>query len=276
MHLTQEETGNILKFVKKEPRTVQEISKLIGRSWVTTDSYLKRIKDETGLIEIKTFRKGSQAALKIVFYNSADSVIGDALRDELYSKIRSARMKKDFDFLDIFQLIQDKKKKSFLVASDKIERSRDLVTLLRRAESSVFIFSGNLSFINLSEGNVKILSVIEELLERKVHIKILCRINLASISNAAKIRGLMGRYPEFIELRHCYQPLRGFIIDDKIARFKQEEDSKAYRQDELSSDVIIYYEFYDADWIAWLEKVFWNIFRVSSDCEVRMKELKKL
>ena len=75
MKLGDQEIQAVVDFVKQEPRTVQEISKLIGKSWVTADSYLKKIKGRTGLIEIKTFRKGSQGALKIVFYNHSDLVI---------------------------------------------------------------------------------------------------------------------------------------------------------------------------------------------------------
>ena len=44
MVLTQEITDKILKFVKSEPRTVQDVSHFIGKAWVTTDSYLKQVK----------------------------------------------------------------------------------------------------------------------------------------------------------------------------------------------------------------------------------------
>ena len=88
MALTQKETDDIIKFVKQEPRTIQDISKLIGRSWVTTDSYAAQIKERTGLVNIKTFRKGSQGALKIAFYNHKESSVGDDVKEELLSHIK--------------------------------------------------------------------------------------------------------------------------------------------------------------------------------------------
>src|SRR3989338_1927354 len=113
MALTQKETDDIIKFVKQEPRTIQDISKLIGRSWVTTDSYAAQIKERTGLVNIKTFRKGSQGALKIAFYNHKESSVGDDVKEELLSHIKMSRDKKDFDFFEVFQFIPDDKKKAF-------------------------------------------------------------------------------------------------------------------------------------------------------------------
>lgn len=69
MKLGQEEINNITSFVKKEPRTINDVAKFIGKSWVTTNKYLEKIKNMTGLICIKTFRKGTQGALKLVYYN---------------------------------------------------------------------------------------------------------------------------------------------------------------------------------------------------------------
>jgi hypothetical protein len=274
MNLTQEETRNILKFVKKEPRTIQEISKLIGRSWVTTDSYLKRIKDDTGLVDIKTFRKGSQAALKIVFYNHASTLLSDDLKDELFQKIRSGRSKQDFDFMDIYQFIDKAKKKAStdILGGNMLQMSK----FISMAQDYIYFFSGNLSFINQKEKIGTTLSQIESALKRKVHVKIICRINLASLTNIAKLAPLIERYPDFIEVRHCHHPLRGFIIDGKFARFKQEELAAKYKGNELAKDTVVIYEIFDLEWIAWLEKVFWNLFRVSSEWDMRAGELKKI
>ena len=68
MAVSEEETKAIIDFVKKEPRTVQEVAQQIKRSWVTADSYVQHIKERTGLIDIKTFRAGTQGALKLVYY----------------------------------------------------------------------------------------------------------------------------------------------------------------------------------------------------------------
>ena len=53
MGLKQEDIDQIISFVKQEPKTVQDVSKLINRSWVTTNSYLKQIRDNTGLVNIE-------------------------------------------------------------------------------------------------------------------------------------------------------------------------------------------------------------------------------
>ena len=98
MVLGDSDIQKITQFVKKEPRTVQEVSKLIKKSWVTADSYLKQIGDSTGLINIKTFRKGTQGALKIVFYNFSEVLQSDDLKEELYRQIKNGRTKNDFDF----------------------------------------------------------------------------------------------------------------------------------------------------------------------------------
>ncbi len=80
MVLDDKTVKKIVDFVKPEPRTVQEISKNIKKSWLTTDSYVKQIKERTGLISIKTFRAGTQGALKLVFYSNPNSLQGDDVR----------------------------------------------------------------------------------------------------------------------------------------------------------------------------------------------------
>ncbi|MFH1589757.1 MAG: hypothetical protein ABIB43_04290 [archaeon] len=275
--LTQKDIDKIIKFVKQEPCTVQDVSKLIKRSWVTTDSYLKKIQDNTGLISIKTFRKGSQGALKIVYYNQTDMGVGDDLKDELLGRIKVAKRKTDFEFFDIFQLVSDDKKEVFFeeYESESDPYKQDLVSFLRRAQHTLYIFSGNLSFINLVEDKTKMIDVFHELVKRKVVIKILCRVNISSMNNFAKLSTLINKYPEFIEIKHSFQPLRGFVVDDSFARFKSEELLKDYRLGELNKNTRIFYEVYDKDWISWFQKVFWSIYRFSTEYSVRMKQLKK-
>ena len=278
MVLEQADINKIVSYVKKEPRTVQDVSLLIKKSWVTTDSYLKKIKERTGLINIKTFRKGSPAALKIVYYNQAEAVLSDEVRDNLFSQIRTGRTKHDFDFMEVYQFVPDKKKRAFTekYKEEEISRNQQIISLFRQAKNTVYCLSGNLSFINIKEKKIMLLSVIEELAKRKVMFKILCRGNIASLRNLNKLSKLIVKYPKSFEIKHCYQPLRGFIIDDKIARFKKEEQLKTYRKGELHQNTRIFYEIYDEDWISWLQKVFWNLFRSSLDCNERLKELKKI
>lgn len=272
------ETKQIIAFVKKEPRTVQDISRLIKRSWVTTNTYLQKIKESTGLIDIKVFRKGTQGAIKVVFYSYPDSLNADEVKEALYSQIRRARMKQEFDFMEIFQYIPDKQKKAFCehYRDESLSTNQHIASFLREAQSQVICFSGNISFINVKENKTKVISIIEELLQRKVRFKILTRVNIASIDNISKLSVLMRKYPGMIEVRHCYQPLRGFIIDGRIARFKNDEFQKTYRKGELGENTRIFYQITDPEWIDWLSKVFWQMFRVSLDYNIRLKETRNI
>ncbi len=278
MALTEEETKAVLLFVKREPRTVQEISKLIKRSWVTTDSYLKQIKERTGLLDIKIFRGGTQAALKLVYYTSGDSLLSDDAREKLFLQIKQGRRKQDFDFLDLFQYVQEGKKKiiSESYTDPLISKSQKIAELFRSATGTVYCFSGNLSFLNMQEGKVKMPDLLEELLKNKVNFKILARINVASLENVEKLSLLMQKYPGQIEIKHCYQPLRGFIVDEKMARFKHEEESDMYKEGELHENTRIFYEIYDQEWVNWLQKIFWNLYRGSIDHSLRIREMGKL
>jgi hypothetical protein len=278
MGVTQTDLKLIINFVKKEPRTIQEISKLIKRSWVTTDSYVKQVRDETGLIDIKIFRKGTQGALKIVYPSYAESATSDEVKEQLYHLIRNGRVKKDFDFMEVYQYVPNKKKRVFVeeYTDEEISKKQQIVSLFRQADNQVYVFSGNLSFINMKEGKTKIIDVIEDLLKRKIRFKILTRVNIASISNINKLNRLMTKYPDLVEIRHTYQPLRGFIIDDKIVRFKNEETVKIYKKGELHKNTRIFYEVTDKEWVAWLQKVFWHLFRSALDHEARLKEVKRI
>lgn len=266
MALTLEDTEKLLAFVKSEPRTMQDIAHLLGRSWLTADSYVRQVKERTGLISVKTFRPGSPGALKLVYYNHAESLAGEDLRAELLRQIRAARRKTDFDFFEVYQHIPDEKKSSAQEAR--------LIPLLRQASRGVLCFSGNLSFLAAREGKQRVLSVFEELVERGVRIKILCRVNAASLSNLALLRPLMAR--GLIEVRHCYQPLRGFIIDDSLASLRTEESASLYRAGELAADTSVVYEVRDAEWVAWLQKVFWHLYRGAIDHEARVRQLERL
>ncbi len=276
--LNQEEIDAIVQFVKQEPCTVQDIAKLIKRSWVTADAYLQQIKNNTGLIDIKTFRKGSQGALKIVFFNHADTLTSNDLKARLLEQIKNARTRSDFDFFEIFQFVNDEQKKFFTEEYDdeNVSKTQKVIPFLKQAERVVYIFSGNLSLINIREEGVLIRDVLEELAKRRVKIKILCRVNIASLNNIAKLAPVLDKYPDYIEIKHTFQPLRGYIIDDTVARFKNEEVLKNYKRGELNKNTKIFYEMYDKEWIAWLQKVFWDFWRTSIEYRSRAAQLKKL
>ncbi len=278
MALKEEDQEKILKKVKQGPCTIQELSRLIGRSWITADAYVQQIKQKTGLIDVKVFRKGTQGALKIVYYALPDALREDEAKEQLYLQIKHGKNKTDFDFMELFQFIPQEQKRSFFETYDREEVSKDqhIVSLFQSAQHKVFCFSGNLSFINIEEKGIPLIEVMEELLKKRVSFKILSKINIASMNNLPKIQLLARKYPDLIEIRHCYQPLRGFLIDDKIARFKNEEQLSLYKQGELLQNTRIFYEIYDKEWILWLEKVFWNLFRSSIDYQQRMKEIQEI
>jgi hypothetical protein len=257
--LTEKEIQKIIEFVKKEPRTIQDVSKLIGKSWVTAQTYTLKIKNQTGLLDIKTFRAGTQGALKIVYYNKPDSLKSDELKEVMFNQIKAGRNKNDFDFLEIYQFANNKN------ATTK----KGISNLFYQAKEMIYCFSGNLSVVNENGA----LEAIECAAKRGVQIKILCRINLATVKNLAKLEKIIIKYPN-IEIKHCYHPLRGFIIDNSIARFKTEENS--YKKGELDGISKVFFEIYDEEWVIWLQKVFWNYFRTSLDAKERLKEIKKI
>jgi hypothetical protein len=276
--LSEQETQAIVQFVKTEPRTVQEIAQHIGKSWVTADAHVEKIRERTGLLSVKSFRKGTQGALKLVYYNYSESLGSDEVKANLYTQIRASRFKHHFDFMEIFQFVPEKHKKSQLQQYTKESESiqEGTIPLLREAQSSVYIFSGNFSFVNVKEGKTTVLAILEELLERKVRIKILCRVNLGAHANIQKLTVLLQKYPNLIEIRHAFQPLRGFIVDEKVARFKDEEQLAAYKAEELVKNTRIFYDIYDEAWVAWLQQVFWNMYRVAIDHKARWKEIEKI
>ncbi|MFH1053094.1 MAG: hypothetical protein V1740_01635 [Candidatus Woesearchaeota archaeon] len=278
MALGETDTKKIINFVKKEPRTVQEISRLINKSWVTTDKYINDIKKRTGLVNIKVFRKGTQGALKLVYYPLIDSLLEDDIKEDLYNQIKSGRKKTDFDVMDIFQFVPESRKRSFLEIYKESYQSENqkIIPLFQQAEQVLYCFSGNISFINIKEKDIKVIDILEELLKRGVMIKILCRIHIASLTNIKKIQKLMQKYPGLIEIKHRYHPLRGFIVDDKIARLKVEEPYNLYKSGELQENTRIFYDIKDLEWVLWLQKVFWNLYRSSIEYSSRLTELEKI
>jgi hypothetical protein len=213
---------------------------------------------------MKVFRANTQGALKIVFIPTRDSLMFDDIKEDMFHQIKTARRKEDFDFLEIFQFIKDSDKKVEILKEEAVS------SFLQKASEQVLFFSGNLSFIKYSY------ETFEKLLKRNVSIKILCRINLATLKNLKKIQVLVQKYPNQIEIRHRYHPLRGFVIDGKIARFRVEEKSQDYRNGELDKDLVLAYEVYDKEWVEWLQSTFWYFFRNSVDVEIRLKALKKM
>ena len=49
---------------------------------------------------------------------------------------------------------------------------------------------------------------------------------------------------------------------------------KDYAKGELKQKTYILYYIYDAEWIEWMQKVFWSLFRSSIDAGKRIDEMK--
>lgn len=261
----------INEFVYLQPRTIQEISLLLKINWRTADRYVDRISEEQGTIATKTFRGGTKGALKIAYWCNIEKIHSTTFQEKLYKKIEAGRVKTDFSPFDIFQYVDEKKRKA--TASYGIPKSDPLTNFMNATKEEFLCFSGNLSWLNSGTA----LEEVREMLRRNIQIKILTRIDVASISNIKKLleaETRMGK--KLIDVRHCEQPLRGFISDGKTARLTEKKDPAIYKPGELKKEVIIKYEIKDEEWVQWLQKVFYNLFRVSVDCEKRMKDMKQI
>jgi len=193
----------------------------------------------------------------------------------LEEEILKARKKEDFSAFDIFQHVDSKKKKVTVE-----EREGDNLSELKKrfltAQKQIFIFSGNLSFINLKNKKIVILDVLEELVKKGVSIKVICRVNLDGVKNIEKLLSLNFKYgKEMIEIRHSEQPLRAIIYDEELATLKEVKEPTG-KIHELNKKIFIYYGIKDKEWIKWLKRIFWKIFNNSISAKKRIEELNKL
>lgn len=274
--LDKSTTKKITEFVSQKPRTVQEISHLIKKNWRTAERYIERIAEEDGSITTRTFREGTRAALKIVFLNTKEQISSSEFQERLLKKIEAGRTKSDFSPFDVYQYVDPKKRSAFAEeqAGEYAKTDQDLFSLFRSAQKQVFMFSGNLSWANLRQEDKPVLKAIEELAERGVPIKILSRVDIASLNNISKVLEINSKLgKESIEIRHCEQPLRCLIVDNKLARLKEVKDPYNYKKGELAKKTCIFYEIYDEAWIEWLQKVFWYFFRSSISAGKRLEDL---
>ena len=102
-------------------------------------------------------------------------------------------------------------------------------------------------------------------------------MDIASIRNIKKIleiNKILGY--DAIEVRHSEQPLRGYVIDDKLVRLREEKKKEDYKEGELINDLYILYEIYDKDWVEWVEKVFWNLYTNALPIDARVKDLESI
>ena len=278
--LTKDIEKKIVQFVYKQPRTVQEIAKSIGKNWRTADAYVEKIIKESGSLAVRTFRSGTRGALKIVYWNNVDRVNATEFQERLFKLIENGRKKHDFSPFDIYNYVAEDKRSarcgSYTVSNELF--NQDLVSFLRSAKKSLLIYTGNSSFVDLQENGTGILSVIQGLAERGVDIRVLSRVDFSSVKNLQKLLGVnYGLGKEVIDVRHCEQPLRGFLIDDTALRLKEDFDPAMYAQGELAPDTrVVLYDIRDPEWVRWARDVFFALFRTSVSGKKRIEDLRSI
>jgi len=114
MALDSETEKRILKFVYKKPCTMSEIASLIGRNWRTADAYVKMLSQSSGAIAVRTFRKGTRGALKIVYWNNNELMNSSEAQERLFEQIKAGRTKQDFSPFNIYQFVDTKKRSAFV------------------------------------------------------------------------------------------------------------------------------------------------------------------
>ena len=267
-------------FVYQKPRTIQEIASLINKNWRTANSYTETISKEQGTISIRTFRGGTRGALKVVFWNNIEKIHSTSFQERLFKQIESGRQKIDFSPSEIYQHVDEDKRKAFFYTQKEVETEENFKrfrNLLHQAEHQILFFSGNLTFSTLKDHDETIVNILEDLAKKKVNIKILTRVEVPGLNyvqNLLDLNEKLGR--EVIEIRHCFQPLRATIVDNKVVNFKETKYPPREQPHELPEVTHLSYNIYDSEWIEWLQKVFWNLFSVSIDSKRRINDFKTI
>jgi len=275
MRLESSVVKKINDFVYTKPRTIQEVAELISKNWRTADKYVDEIAKDTGSIAVRTFRGGTKGALKIVFWNNIEKIHSLEFQEKLLKKIETTHLKEYFSPFDIYQYVQDDKRKAVML---NIKRSSDdnIKDYLRSTEKQILSFSGNMSWINNTEGKEKMISVVKELAENNISLKILARITIDGIKNIKALNTINEEFGKnIIEVRHREHPLRGFVIDDKLARFREVRDPLQSKEG-IPEKILLFYEIYDKEWVEWFQKVFWYFFRVATPADKRIKDLETI
>lgn len=265
--LTKEITQKIYNFVTDEPKTIQDISHLIGKSWLTTQRYLDKLSEE-GVIGCKTFRGGTRGALKIIYKRPALQSIS-ATQKHISDKILSGVRKDDFSPSDLFQFA--KKREVDVVKS---LNSKDNFLRMKKhflqAEGEILLFSGDLSFLQYGNNSESMYDVIEDIAKRDISVKVLCRVELTSVKTVQKVLAINSQLGKnCISIKHCSQPLRADIIDGKgvscIETFNRSD-----------KPLHVLYKLYDKEWCDFLVQIFWQMYRGSISAEERIEFLEGL
>lgn len=277
--LDTKQTKKITEFVKVKPRTVQEIAFLLKKNWRTADRYVEKISQDTGSIACRTFRGGTRGALKVVYWQALDNIHSSDLQQRLFSMIEHGRTKFDFSPLEIYQYVDPKKKRAFMEEQfdEQATIEHELVSHLESTRKQLLFFAGNLSFVRVVQDGKKIVKVLEDLARNNISIKIVARIDVTAIKSLKKLLAINEKLgKEMIEIRHAVQPLRTFIVDTSFVRMKETKLPKYYPKEELSKKTCIFYEIYDPDWIEWMQKIFWSLFRTGVPAEKRLENIEAI
>lgn len=267
----------IYNIVKKEPQTIQTIAHTINKSWITAERYIQKLIEEDGIIDAKTFRGGTRGALKIVYWNQYtehESAIQQRIKQQILSGIH----KIDFSPSMIYQFAE--KKSLFSINENEYKKQtnfKSLKELLLSANDQILMFSGNLSFIHITDGEKTIADIIEQIAKSGIPIKIICRVELPGIKNIAQILAINERIgKDMITIRHTVQPLRVDIIDNTILSMAETLDPGHYPKEELKKHMRIIYRVQDEEWVRFMQKLFWEMFHSSIDAKKRIAFLKEL
>jgi hypothetical protein len=273
--LDSQTISKIEEFVYPKPRSVQEIASCIGKNWRTADRYVDEIEKQFGTISTRVFRGGTRGALKIVYWASVEKISPSIFQERLEKEIFSCKKKEDFSAFDIFQYVPDKSRKIFTKSTEE-GSVKEFGDLLLGAQKQLLFFSGNLSFINLKDRKKDMSAIFEKLAERKVAMKVLCRVDLAGKENIEKMLSLNSKHgKDVIEIRHDAHPIRGVIIDGKFIRLKEVKEPTG-KINELNRKAFIFYNISDKSWAEWLSKIFWKKFSNSMDANRRLEHLKQI
>jgi len=267
--------NKIEEFVYSKPRSIQEIAEHLGKNWRTANRYIEEIEKNFGTISVRVFREGTRGALKIVYWASVEKISPSIFQEKLEQDIFTCKRKEDFSAFDIFQYVPDKKRKLF-VKNKEEENLEEFSKILLSAKKQILFFSGNLSFINLKNKKRDLFWVFEKLADKKITMKVLCRVDLAGKENIEKVLSLNSKHGKnLIEIRHNPHPIRGVIIDGKFIRLKEIKEPTG-KINELNKKVFLFYNISDKSWADWLSRIFWKKFSNSIDANKRLDQLKKI
>jgi hypothetical protein len=281
MVLTPRIAEQIKEIVYKKPRSMDELSKAIGKNWRTANSYVEKIMQESGEIRVTTFREGSRGALKVVYWNNSEYIYASDVQKEIFEQIKKGIDKQDFSPSEIYQYVAPEKRDAYFETFDTEETythgMKDLEPYFKNTEKEIFILVGNLRFIHFDVGGGKtVLDFFKDCISRGVIIKIITEITFLDFENVELLLSLnRGLKDPLIHIKHKKTPLRAYLFDDSIIRFCEVYLSQD-RLGEREGNYSVYYEIRDSEWVLWLQKLFWQEFQKGVPVSLRLDLFKSL